>query len=227
MPDDSDDDAPRIPAGVSPPPPGIHRTPYELRLERQMRDMQQQFSDMTVEWRNALRRGQDETKTDGQPTNSVNAAMDKEKYAKDDDVKHLSKIVIPETVRADAAKNFSSQLDVFATLLGLHGPTARYVISYSSQSCWSHDFSVEDSLAYMKMDADISVELSLAYESATEEQRQGATFEYRYLSLSEARFIPCKAEWNVTNHNIDPWGTAFRARFAPGEKEYFSTNLFF
>ena len=200
-PDDSDEDA-LVAVGASPAPPGLNRTPYELRLERQMRDMQQQFSDMAVEWRNALRRGQDETKTDGQPTNSVNAAMDKEKYAKDDDVKHLSKIVIPETVRADTAKSFSSQLDVFATLCGLHGPAARSVISYPSQLCWSHDFSVEDSLAYMKMDADISVELALAHESATEHDRN-TNYQHRYLSLSEARFIPCIQELNVTNHNID------------------------
>ena len=73
-----------------------------------------------------------ETKTE-EPVNTVNNAIEKEKYAKDDDVKHLSKIVIPETVRADTTKSFASQLDVFATLCGLHGPVARSVILFPSQ----------------------------------------------------------------------------------------------
>ena len=42
-----------------------------------------------------------ETKTEDVPVNTVNTAIDKDRYAKDDDVKNLSKIVIPETVRAD------------------------------------------------------------------------------------------------------------------------------
>ena len=130
----------------------------------------------------------EETKTEVQPVNTVNTAIDKEKYAKDDDVKHLSKIVIPETVRADTTKSCASQLDVFATLCGLHGPVARSVILYPSQPCWSHQFSVEDSVAYMEMGALISAEPSSAYERATGADRN--TYQHRYLSLSEARFFP-------------------------------------
>ena len=108
--------------------------------------------------------------------NIVNTAINKKKYAKVDDVKHLSKIVIPEAVRADTTKSFASQSDVFAaTLCILHGPVARSVVSFPSQPCWSHDFSVEDSMAYMKMYADISAELSLAYGADPDLQRLVST----------------------------------------------------
>ena len=67
-------------------------------------------------------------------------------------------------------------------------------------------------MAYMRMDADISAELSSAHERSTEADR--TTYEHRYLSLSEARLIPCIRDWNVTNHNMDSsWGDNFKARF--------------
>ena len=167
-PNDSDENAPAA-VGASAAPPGFPRTPAGPDLETQMKMLQAQFSGMQFQLRELVdtidTKGRDEeTKTEVQPMNPVNTAIDKEKYAKDDDVKHLAKIVIPETVRADTTKSFASQLDGFATVCGLHGPVARSVVSFPSQPCWSHDFSVEDSMAYMVMDAEISAEISSAYE---------------------------------------------------------------
>ena len=113
-----------------------------------------------------------ETKNEEQPTNTVNAAINKELYSKDDDVKISSvKIVISETVRDDSTRSLASQVDIFATVCGFHGTSARSVIIYPSQQCWSHGFSVDDSLAYMEMDAEITAKLSLVYEQSSESDK--------------------------------------------------------
>ena len=92
----------------------------------------------------------DKTKDEAQPTNTVNEAIKKESCSKDGDVETLATIAIPETVRVDPRTSMASQVDIFATVCGLHGTSARSVIMYPSQQCWCHGFSVDDSLAYIK-----------------------------------------------------------------------------
>ena len=91
-PDHSDEDIPipAIPIGTSPAPPGLApRTLMELQMQRQINDMMNMFGGMQVQMEELQGARARREETTAQPTN-INAAIDKERYAKDDDVKHLS-----------------------------------------------------------------------------------------------------------------------------------------
>ena len=90
--------------------PAALQTPAGMTLNEQLTYIMNQVQGLQLEVNTIdnRTRPRGETKTEDEPLNTVNTAIDKEKYAKDDDVKNLAKIVIPETVRAVTTNSFAS-----------------------------------------------------------------------------------------------------------------------